>query len=291
MSTCKTTLIGMSAWFEDQGSDLFGLLQLPEGLNKDILVNDIIYRAGEFEVLYNNPDYVRFSLGAFSLKWQDTWAHWLAALTEDYDPLENYNRHEEYTDKHTGTQTNALTGSDTTANTGTQQNSETINYTGTDKVEERGTKTTAVTGNSTENLSANDGSTTDNYIWAYNENDDNTYPAPHTSESTHDTKTDVTTVSNSGQTTESPLLDTTETRNLQDSKSGTRTDNLSETKTLNETNLRTDNLQIKHDAHLYGNIGVTTSQQMLKEELEIRKYNIYNMIADMIISEFCILIY
>lgn len=291
MSIAKVTLIGLMSYFEDRQEKLFDLLTLPEGLDKDVLINDLVYRAGEFEVLYLNPDYVRFSLGAFSLKWLDTWQKWCDVLTEEYDPLENYNRHEEYTDKHTGTQTNALTGSDTTANTGTQTNSETINYTGTDKVEERGTKTTAVTGNSSENVSANDGSTTDNYIWAYNENDDNTYPAPHNSESTHDTKVDVTTTSNSGQTTESPLLDTTETRNMQDSKSGTRMDNLSETKTLNETNLRTDNLQIKHDAHLYGNIGTMTSQSMLKEEIEVRKNNIYNMIGDMIISEFCILIY
>ena len=291
MADCKITILGAMSYYEGRQQGLFDLFTIPEGLDKDTIINDIVYRAGDFPLLYINPDYTRFSLGAFSAKWLDTWQKWYDALSEEYDPLENYNRHEEYEDKHTGTQTNALTGSDTTTNTGTQSNSETINYTGTDKVEERGTKTTAVTGNSSENVSANDGSTTDHYIWAYNENDDNTYPAPHTSDSTHDTKVDVTTVSNTGSTTESPLLDTTETRNMQDAKTGTRTDNLSETKTLNESNQRTDNLKINHTAHLYGNIGVTTSQQMLKEEIEVRKNNIYNMIADMVIQEFCIMIY
>lgn len=38
----------------------------------------------------------------------------------------------------------------------------------------------------------------------------------------------------------------------------------------------------------HGNIGVTTSQQMLESELEIARFNIYNQISDMFINEFII---
>ena len=46
-----------------------------------------------------------------------------------------------------------------------------------------------------------------------------------------------------------------------------------------------------HKAHLYGNIGVTTSQQMLRDELDIAVWNLYEHISDLFIEEFCILIY
>ena len=46
------------------------------------------------------------------------------------------------------------------------------------------------------------------------------------------------------------------------------------------------------NAHLHGNIGVTTAPQMLNEFLEIEpKLNIYNYIADMFIRQFCLLVY
>lgn len=48
---------------------------------------------------------------------------------------------------------------------------------------------------------------------------------------------------------------------------------------------------IKHKAHLYGNIGVTTSAQMLKEQLDIVEWNLYEHISDIFIDEFCILVY
>jgi len=49
--------------------------------------------------------------------------------------------------------------------------------------------------------------------------------------------------------------------------------------------------QIKHTAHLYGNIGVTTSTQMLEDFLRVERFNIYEQLADMFISELCLLIY
>lgn len=48
---------------------------------------------------------------------------------------------------------------------------------------------------------------------------------------------------------------------------------------------------VKHEAHLFGNIGVTTSQQMLHDELDIATWNLYEHISDIFIEEFCILVY
>ena len=40
-----------------------------------------------------------------------------------------------------------------------------------------------------------------------------------------------------------------------------------------------------------GNIGVTTTQQMIREERDISEFNIYGYIADRFKSEFCLLVY
>lgn len=49
--------------------------------------------------------------------------------------------------------------------------------------------------------------------------------------------------------------------------------------------------EFSRDAHMYGNIGVTTSQQMLEAEYNIAKWNIYDQIKDLFMQEFCIMIY
>ena len=47
-----------------------------------------------------------------------------------------------------------------------------------------------------------------------------------------------------------------------------------------------------YEHRAYGNIGVTTSQQMLQAELDIaHNTNIYNIIADDFIKKFCIMVY
>lgn len=46
-----------------------------------------------------------------------------------------------------------------------------------------------------------------------------------------------------------------------------------------------------HEGNVYGNIGVTTSQQMLEAEYDVARFNIYEQIADLFIKEFCICVY
>lgn len=47
----------------------------------------------------------------------------------------------------------------------------------------------------------------------------------------------------------------------------------------------------KHNAHLYGNIGVTTSTQMLEDYLRVERWNIYEQIANIFVDDFCIMVY
>ena len=67
----------------------------------------------------------------------------------------------------------------------------------------------------------------------------------------------------------------------------TRTPNLTEIRTPNIKRTRTPNLE----NHIHGNIGVTTSQQMLESELQLQYWNLYNKISNIFMKEFCIMVY
>lgn len=207
MSSAKVTLIGMNTYFQNAGSDLFEFLDLPEGLTKQTLTDNILLQGGEFEVLYSDPVALKSYIGIWSAREQATFKRWIDALAIEYAPLENYDRHENWTD---------TLDSDGTSNT-----------TGTNDVSISGTVQTDVS--------------------AYDSSD-------------YQPKEKVTTSETTDQ-------DTTE-RN---------------TSTLDNEGV--------HTGRIHGNIGVTTSQQMLESELDLGYWNIYSRITDMFLKEFCIMIY
>lgn len=98
MAHVTMTLIGLYNY----DNNLFDLLTLPASLDKDTLVDNLLLRSGQFEVMYPDPDFMKFSIGAWSRKWQATFQRWVDALAIEYDPLENYDRREEWTDKKHG---------------------------------------------------------------------------------------------------------------------------------------------------------------------------------------------
>ena len=63
--------------------------------------------------------------------------------------------------------------------------------------------------------------------------------------------------------------------------------NLNQTRSPDIKRTRTPNLE----NHIHGNIGVTTSQQMLESELNLQYWNLYNKISNLFMKEFCIMVY
>lgn len=93
----------------------------------------------------------------------------------------------------------------------------------------------------------------------------------------NDTRT-TTQDTSSGSGNGTASLDVTETRNRTDGGS--------------DSSSGTDTGTVAHETRRTGNIGVTTTQQMLREELDIRpKLNIYAYITEDLKSRFCLLIY
>ena len=214
MSTMqRLTLIGIY----DYDPTLFDGLTLPDGYDKQTFIDSLLLEHGEKCVLYANPDFMKYSIGAWGRKWALELERIYKALSAEYDPIFNYDRYEEYTD-----------------NEGRKYKSEV----------EAGH-------NATDSPDFN--VTTENTISADNSGE---YQPQDKSES--DTKG--------------------KTQNLEE-KSNSKTNDEEER-------------ELKHNAHLFGNIGVTTSVQMWSEEVRARmQYNLYDAAARLFANDLLIGIY
>ena len=191
MASATLTLMGLYNY----DNTIFDGLTLPEGIEKSTLVANILLRSGDFECIYPDPDFLKSAITLWGKKWQRTFIRWIDALNIDYDPLENYNRYEHWTDA--GEASGESDGTSGSTNTG---------------------KTSA-----------------------YDQAD----------------------FSNHDQT----VIDASD-------HTETSSSNASE-----------------HDGRIHGNIGVTTSQQMLLSELDLGYWNIYEKITDVFLTEFVLPIY
>lgn len=108
--------------------DLFVGLQVPEGMNKQTVINSIILECMELEVLYPRPETMKNIIGIWSAKELNTWKRIYTAEQSEYNPIENYDRHQ------TDTREETHSGNDVTAGTAqsnmTGQNGLTTNATG-----------------------------------------------------------------------------------------------------------------------------------------------------------------
>lgn len=75
------------------------------------------------------------------------------------------------------------------------------------------------------------------------------------------------------------------------SNTGTQRNAGTESGSISNNENGTDSYTNIHTARLFGNIGVTTSQQMLQSELDIARWNMYEHIADLFCQEFCVMVY
>lgn len=69
------------------------------------------------------------------------------------------------------------------------------------------------------------------------------------------------------------------------------TDGIDTTDTRDLTDKIDNDRDIDHEGRVHGNIGVTTSQQMLEAEIKIRSINVYDLMADCFIKDLLIAVY
>lgn len=192
----KLTIAGLNSYTD---GDIFSTMELPEGIEKDTLITEIIRQASEFSVIYTEPEFLKSMINSWSKKWYHNFERWYKAYMFEYNALYNLDVEATYTDN----------GSEHTAGrSGTDTNGTVINQ----KV-------------------------------AYE-----------------------------SEEFKNALKDTT-----------SNSSNSSGSSDTSRNNLRTE--------RRFGNQGITMSQEMLQAELDVWYNNLYQMIADIFVTEFCIVIY
>lgn len=180
----RMTLYGMYQY----DPTLFDGVVLPDGMDKTLMVNQIIRQSGDLFPYYQVPPEVKTAITEWFARRKDNFAKLWQGFTAEYNPIENYDRQEDSTETPNITHTLSNSGQDASTNEADVQG-----YNGTDYVPNSRTKSSG-----------------------------------------------------------------TSSTNGTDTESGTRT----------------------YTSRIHGNIGVTTSAQMLEGELNLRKsMDIYALIA------------
>ena len=180
----RMTLYGMYQY----DPTLFDGVVLPDGMDKTLMVNQIIRQSGDLFPYYQVPPQVKTAITEWFTRRKDNFAKLWQGFTAEYNPIENYDRQEDSTETPNITHTLSNSGQDASTNEADVQG-----YNGTDYVPNSRTKSSG-----------------------------------------------------------------TSSTNGTDTESGTRT----------------------YTSRIHGNIGVTTSAQMLEGELALRKsMDLYALIA------------
>lgn len=209
---------------------LFDGFNVPKGLVKQIAIDTILMRTRELEILYPDFTYLKNRIAIWSNKYQINWKKLYDTTVLEYNPIENYDRVEDWTDTDDETSTSAR---DNTRNTT----------------------------NSVKSTSTNEIMNSVNV-------------------------TDQNTAFNAGLADYAKQItdgDTTENGSITNTETGKDTENESVNGGRTGKHTRT--------GRAHGNIGVTTSQQMIQSERDLVVFNLYDVIAESFIENFCLMVY
>lgn len=304
--------------FTDRGYDDLYL----EGwdLDSDTLINNLLMETAELNVLYTDPIFMAWAITQWSKKEIHVWQAMYETLFFKYNPIWN----KDGTRKHNELETRNLTGGKSVTETRdlATGSSTTSSDQGTSTTSVSDSRTTVtdediardedssrrvskdITGDVTETTTPATTETTTVSVSAF----DSTSYQPRDQTVTGRTGTETKLTDNDVNETTSDMLlshnddtsrDETVTDNgsststTTDGRSGSELTTGTETGSVTTTGSDTDTGTIAHDLEEteQGNIGVTTSQQMIEAERELAKFNIYDFIIESFKNRFCILVY
>ena len=299
------------------------MMVFPDGFTdaqKTTTKENLLIECAELEFLYPSPEVAKTIIGIWSRKEKLYWDRVYRASQAEYNPIENYRRNETETvedgrtEEHSGNDISRASGTDTNARTGTEttdhdaEHVTTLDETnvdtlsGDDTIKRTGTDQNSGSSSSTDTNSGTD--TVNNKVTGY----DSGALVPHDSSDTvhghvvtNAAQGTNTTTHNTQDKTEYGKVDTqdhdAETTETHDD-TDTLTLNTLETFVHGKTDTLTHGEKIEHEGTTertmlaYGNIGVTTSQEMLTQELELAKIiEVIPIIIDSFKNRFCLMVY
>ena len=230
---------------------IFEDMALPEDVDGETLTWKILEDCAELEVLYSDPDYMQASIAKWSAAMLPSWTKMQEALTAEYNPIWNKDGTVTEIEKHVKNN----------------------NYTDVtdgkiaDHSVTKGNQNTETSGNEKTNTTNN--TNEKDYVFGFN------------SES-------------AAQSGETVTDDTGRTNTDRSENSKTNSSANTDATTTNNTNFKHDekeNIDREYTRTEQGNIGITTTQQMINEEREVDKFNLMDYIIDSFKKRFCLLVY
>lgn len=261
-----------------QESTFFDAFYYPDPTTREQFLNYFLLEYGEFTPVYQYPDFLLNHIKAVSASLKYTIDKLYATLSLEYNPIENYDRQEEWTDS--GTTERSASGSETGSTT--YAGGETTTYAGGETKTYTGGQSSTKSGGHSESRLQHEierqvsADNTGSYFPS-----EKTIEDPDTNEVTYNNETDTQTFNNRADTQAfNNRSDTKQFNNRTDSNTGS---NLSNEEGTSET---------EHKGRIHGNIGVLTSQQMVKSEREdVAYYNFIDDVARLYGEKLCIMIY
>lgn len=265
---------------ELQQIDIFDGLTVPDPLNADTAKSAIMIRCGLLTPVYSEPEVMRAAIAQWSVRMQWTFKHLINIIQAEYSPIENTDRYSEHTRENEGGATRRHGGMD--ARTETHGGTDTRTEGGTTGTVEGGTTGTAEGGTTGTVDGGND--TTTNEVSAYNSTG---YQADRKETLAHG-MTETVTHGKTETVTHGKTETVTHGKTDALAHGETVTENTTHGLTISDEN----NGKEKYTEHTHGNIGVTTNQQLIEQELALlRHFDIYGFIAEKFESELCLMIY
>ncbi len=266
------SLNGMYHYFELKEAPLFANISLYQGgteyeqtipaISANQLIFTIMEQSGELLCYRQIPDRFKLAVNNFFLNYYESFKKLWIALNMQYNPIENYDRMENWKDTY---------NSDNTRTDSTH-------YKETDDVEYKGTETDELTKAGKEsNKETISGTTiTENELCADN-----------VSGYHDDTKTTVT----HPDYTNNELSFTGRTDTNEHSFTNREDNRTFEHTYLNGNDKNEHRGYDQREGRAHGNIGVTTSQQMVLSSLDIGRINFYTYVADLFEKELLLQLY
>lgn len=247
--------------------------------NKQELVEYLLMECAELECLWPSVPTMKKMIGIWSKARQPVWKALYNTLIYKYNPIWNKDGviEETRSDSGSDTMTRNLTGGELETRDLAGTDNETRNLSGTD--------------NETRNLQITDAGTASSSTSATTKHDVTGYNTNAYSPDTQDV-TSGTTDSTTGNTRTD-----TGTVNRQTSDTGTDNRQTTDTGTINRTRTDGGTEETARESEgtarrvEQGNIGVTMTQEMIRQQRDIVMFNLYDCITSEFKSRFCLMIY
>lgn len=214
-------------------------------------IENVLLKSEGFEVLYPDFEILYEKLGAWYNAKYYIFYQLYNTLSYEYNPIDNYDR----TETRTLTETRNLEEKQTGTNTNVMS--------GTDKTTGKDTRT------GSENRDTTDTTNTTTKRAGFN--------------------SETAVLGETSDTTGTNEVSVTDSQNITTETNGESSTN--NTLTLDTNNTNTGTITHEETIITRGNIGVTTSQQMIEQQRELVKFNLFDYFADSLIDNFCLKIY